>query len=74
MNALAREADEGRSKPAIGSGELQASVDPEIPEWGNPALLIGVSSLPEYIGQRGQPGEVKHLSTLRKRKQQRFPE
>jgi len=50
VDALAREADEGRSKPAIGSGELQASVDPEIPEWGNPALLIGVSSLPEYIG------------------------
>ncbi len=37
---MAQEADEGRSKPAIGSGELQASVDPEIPEWGNPIFLI----------------------------------
>ena len=37
---MAQEADEGRSKPAIGSGELQASVDPEIPEWGNLIFLI----------------------------------
>ena len=28
-----------------------------------------MSSSAEYIGGRGQPGELKHLSTLRKRKQ-----
>lgn len=37
---MAQEADEGRSKPAIGFGELQASVDPKISEWGNPIFLI----------------------------------
>ena len=35
---------------AISSGEPQAGVDPEIPEWGNPAELI-LGLLPaEYIG------------------------
>ena len=31
-------------------------------------------SAPEYIGCRGERGELKHLSTLRKRNQPRFPE
>ena len=30
-------------------------------------------SCTEYIGVRGKRGELKHLSTLRKRNQQRFP-
>ena len=28
---------------------------------------------PEYIGCRSEPGELKYLSTRRKRNQQRFP-
>ena len=31
-------------------------------------------SAPEYIGCRGEPGELKHLSTRRKRNQPRFPQ
>ena len=30
-------------------------------------------SCTEYIGVRGERGELKHLSTLRKRNQPRFP-
>ena len=30
-------------------------------------------SYTEYIGVRGEPGELKHLSTRRKRNQPRFP-
>ncbi len=30
-------------------------------------------SCTEYIGVRGEPGELKHLSTRRKRNQLRFP-
>jgi len=32
------------------------------------------SSLTEYIGKRSERGELKHLSTRRKRNQPRFPE
>ena len=32
-----------------------------------------LSSCTEHIGAGGEPGEVKHLSTRRKRKQKRFP-
>ena len=31
-------------------------------------------SIAEYIGYRGEPGELKHLSTRRKRNQPRSPE
>ncbi len=30
-------------------------------------------SYTEYIGIRGEPGELKHLSTRRKKNQPRFP-
>jgi len=32
-----------------------------------------MSHLPEHIGQEGKRGELKHLSTFRRRKQERFP-
>ena len=35
--------------------------------------LIYQVSYTEYIGVRGERGELKHLSTLRKRNQPRFP-
>ena len=31
-------------------------------------------SVPEYIGCGGEPGELKYLSTRRKRNQPRFPQ
>ena len=36
---------------------------------GKPGMRNSQSSHAEYIGMGGEPGEVKHLSTLRKRKQ-----
>src|SRR3978361_990812 len=50
-------------------GEPRAGFDPKISEWGNPSARRSYS---EYIGIRGKPGELKHLSTRRKRHQQRF--
>ena len=58
-------------KAAISFGELLTGFDPEISEWGNPPVIRQVS-FTEYIGKRGEPGELKHLSTPRKRNQPRF--
>ena len=49
---------------AIGRAEGQIPVDARISEWGNPPGAIPAS--PEG---GGEPGELKHLSTRRKRKQ-----
>ncbi len=35
---------------AISFGEPQAGVDPEIPDWGNPARVIPGHPVAEYIG------------------------
>ncbi len=35
VDALARESDEGRELAAISFGEVPATFDPEISEWGN---------------------------------------
>ncbi len=51
---------------------LQTNFDPRISEWGNP-IEVTLLSYPEYIGVRGEPGELKHLSTPRKRNQPRLP-
>ena len=59
--------------PAKSFGELETSVNPKMSEWGNPALFIA-SSMTEYIGYRSELGELKHLSTQRKRNQTRFSE
>ena len=61
--------DEGRSSLRKAAGRWQATFDPQISEWGNP-LLGGFIS--EYIGNGGEPGELKHLSSWRKRNQPRF--
>ena len=39
--------------------------DPEISEWDNPAVRRTVTP---YMLKEGEPGELKHLSTPRKRK------
>ena len=57
--------------PAKSFGELETSVDPKMSEWGNPASEMRLS-MTEYIGYRGELGELKHLSTRRKRNQKRF--
>ena len=49
-------------------GEAQAAFDPEMPEWGN---LLGEV---QASCNRREPGEVKHLSSRRRRNQTRFPE
>ena len=36
MDALASNGDEGRGVAAISFGEVLATFDPEISEWGNP--------------------------------------
>ena len=57
---------------AISSGEPLTGRDPEISEWGTPTGECP-SAYGEYIVVCRQPGELKHLSTWRKRKKPRFP-
>jgi hypothetical protein len=42
--------DEGRGWLRKAPGSCQPSVDPEMSEWGNPALRIAVLPPAEYIG------------------------
>ena len=60
-------AEEGRSHAAKRSGEGLAPGDPEVSEWGNPAAVMGRH--PAFAGR--EPGELKHLSTPRKREDSR---
>ena len=69
---MAVRGDERRGSLRKASGSRQTDFDPEMSEWGNPAIIRWLSYA-EYIGVRGEPGELKHLSTLRKRNQPRFP-
>ena len=69
VDALAMIGDEGRDSLRKASGSWQISFDPEVSEWGNPPL--GVSHT-QYIGMRSEPGELKHLSSSRKRNQPRL--
>jgi hypothetical protein len=54
---------EGRGRLRKARSSCQTSVDPGIPEL----------AYAEYIGVRGQRGELKHLSNRWKRKKNRFP-
>ena len=71
MDALAVRGDERRGSLRKASGSRQTDFDPEMSEWGNPPNVSWVSCT-EYIGVGGEPGELKHLSTPRKRNQLRF--
>ena len=73
VDALAVRGDERRGSLRKASGSRQTDFDPEMSEWGNPAIIRWLSYA-EYIGVRGEPGELKHLSTRRKRNQPRFRE
>ena len=57
------------AKTAKVVGELSKSCDPAVSEWGNPGRVI--SSHLDL--SRGKPGELKYLSTQRKRNRKRFP-
>jgi hypothetical protein len=41
---------------------------------GEPGFVKAKSFITEYIGYKSELGEVKHLSTQRKRNQKRFSE
>ena len=56
----------GVAKQRNASGESLADCDPRIPEWGNPTGAT-LSRAAEHIRSAGAPGELKHLSTPRKR-------
>ena len=49
-------------------GEPLAGFDPGISEWENPRRDY-LPAVGEYIAAGSEPGELKHLSTQRKRKQ-----
>ena len=69
---MAVRGDERRGSLRKASGRWQTTFDPEMSEWENPPGISQVS-IAEYIGYGGEPGELKHLSTRRKRNQPRFP-
>ena len=73
VDALAVRGDERRGSLRKASGSRQTDFDPGMSEWGNPPGAIQVPCT-EYIGAGGERGELKHLSTLRKRNQLRFPQ
>jgi hypothetical protein len=56
-------AEEGRGHAAKCSGEALAAWDPEESEWGNP---VGARPITRILSG-GEPREVKHLSTARRR-------
>ena len=58
--------------PAKSLGELESSCEPRVSEWGNPAERELGHLVLNKIGIRSEPGELKHLSTRRKRNQKRF--
>jgi hypothetical protein len=58
--------DEGRGVAAIRFGEVLATCDPEISEWGNP---VQQTCTIQRLERGCTPAEVKHLSKRRKRKQ-----
>ena len=69
VNALATTGDERRDSLRKAPGSGQIHLDPEISEWGNPPARV---SQTESIGLGSEPGELKHLSTRRKRNQTRI--
>ena len=72
VDALALRADERRDKLRKASGRskyplIRRYLNGETRRRGPPSLHT------ESIGMQGEPGELKHLSSRRKRKKHRFP-
>ena len=57
---------------AISPGETHAVFDPGVSEWGNPASSRMPPPREPNSAAGARPGEVKHLSSRRKRKKHRF--
>ena len=72
-DALAPGADEGRDKLRKSTGRGKCPVIRGCP---NGETHAGNTRVPyaEHIGIRGEPGELKHLSSRRRGKKNRFPE
>ena len=70
MDALASGTDEGRCKAAKAPGRCQATYDPVVSEWGNPALCEQGKPAP-CAG--GEPGELKHLTYPEEKKSNEIP-
>jgi hypothetical protein len=66
VDALALRSDEGRGKLRKASGSGTHTLIRRYPNGETHQLLVPFS---EYIAVRSERGEVKHLSTLRKRNQ-----
>ncbi len=71
VDALAPGGDEGRGTLRKATGSREQAL---IRGYPNGATHPYGVSFTEYIGERGEPGELKHLSTRRKRHQPRFRE
>ena len=73
VNALASGADEGRDKLRKAAGSCKWAT---IRRYPNVETLTvkNRETYTEYIGIRGEPPELKHLSRERKRNQTRFRE
>ena len=69
---MASRADEGRGKTAISLGELSSKLSRGFPNEATLTDKIGIS-IAQHIGYGRQAGEVKHLSTPRRRKRYRYP-
>jgi hypothetical protein len=72
VDALALGADEGRGKLRKALGRRKQPLIQRLPN-GETRLGKAQSLHTEYIGMQGELGELKHLSTRRKRKKNRLP-
>ena len=65
---MASVAEDGRGKTALSLGELSSEPSRGYPNW---ATSLGKT---QALLIKREPGELRHLSTLRKRNRMRFPE
>ena len=73
VDALALDADEGRGKLRKATGSRKQVLIRRYPNGGTP-MVKNHRSCTESIGTGRELGELKHLSTRRKRNQPRFRE
>jgi len=67
VDALTQRGDEGRGVAAISLGEVLSNLWSGDFRMGQPVSQFNAGHLSSNVG-RSEPGEVKHLSTRRKRK------
>ena len=71
VDALGHAGEEGRCRPRKSAVSCQTSVDPHVSEWGNPMGVRSHNPLVSEVARGSRRGELKHLSTRRKRNQVR---